>query len=30
VSVLARTAWIENGRYSQVVTKGYRPLIPVL
>ena len=30
VSVLARTAWLENGRYQQVVTKGYRPLIPVL
>ncbi len=30
VSIAARTAWIENGRYQQVVTKGYRPLIPVL
>jgi type II secretory pathway pseudopilin PulG len=26
VSVTARTAWVENGRYTQVVTKGYRPL----
>lgn len=30
VSIAARTAWLENGRYSQVVTKGYRPLIGAL
>ena len=30
VSIAARTAWLENGRYTQVVTKGYRPLISVL
>jgi prepilin-type N-terminal cleavage/methylation domain-containing protein len=27
VSIAARTAWLENGRYQQVVTKGYRPLV---
>lgn len=26
LSVTARTAWIENQRYTQVTTKGYRPL----
>jgi hypothetical protein len=30
VSVAARTAWLENGRYQQVVTKGYRPLVSAL
>jgi prepilin-type N-terminal cleavage/methylation domain-containing protein len=30
VSIAARTAWIENGRYRQVVTKGYRPLVAAL
>ncbi|HEY0072733.1 MAG TPA: prepilin-type N-terminal cleavage/methylation domain-containing protein [Abditibacteriaceae bacterium] len=30
VSIAARTAWLENGRYRQVVTKGYRPLVSAL